>query len=346
MDDSSYPLVSIVLLNYNGRRFLDLWSSLFSLDYPRYEIIFVDNGSSDGSETKFVELSKRHPRQTVKMIKLKKNCGYSRANNLGVKEAQGELVVLLSNDIKVPKDWLKNGVEVFKTDELVGVAQSILYLLDSPSELDRTGNYIDVLGLNHPLSYADKEVKEVFYSEGAVMFIRRKVIDETSGMFDEKYFMLYEDIDFCWRARLMGYKVVVMPLSQAYHKCGGTVPGVLMKVDPQYVFTNTRNRLNTLFKNYSIGNAIKFVPLSTMVEAIKGIWLMVDNKERESLACFSGIVSFVREIPRTMKKRASIQEKRRLNGDKEIMRYMTPISEAMRDTIRNVQKLHNTWKMQ
>jgi GT2 family glycosyltransferase len=346
MIEKQYPLVSIVLLNYNGRRFLDLWSSLFSLDYPRYEIIFVDNGSTDGSETEFLKLSKRHPKQIVRVIKLDKNCGYSRANNLGVKRARGELVVLLSNDIKVTKDWLRNGVEVFKADELIGVAQSILYLLDSPSQLDRTGNYIDVLGLNHPFSYTDKEVKEVFYSEGAVMFIRRKVIDETLGMFDEKYFMLYEDIDFCWRARLMGYKIVVMPLSQAYHKCGGTVPGILMKEDPQYIFTNTRNRLNTLLKNYSTGNVIKFVPLSTVVEAIKGIWLMFSNKETESLACFRGIVSFLRGIPCTMKKRASIQEKRRLNDDREITRHMTPMSEAIKDTIRNFQKLHNAWKMQ
>jgi GT2 family glycosyltransferase len=278
------------------------------------------------------------------MIRLPENCGYSMANNLGVKEAQGDLIVLLSNDIKVTKNWLKNAAEVFQSNELLGVAQSIMYLLDFPSLLDKTGNYIDVLGFNHPFSFSGKDLKEVFYSEGAVMFIRRKVIDETSGLFDENYFMLFEDVDFCWRARLMGYKVAVIPTSKAYHKRGGTVPGTLMKVDPRYVFTNTRNRLNTLFKNYSIGNVIKFVPLSIVVEITKGIWLMSNGKKREGLACLSAILSFLSGIQDAARKRAYVQGKRTTKNDKEIMQFMTPLSEAVRDAISNVQKLHNGWK--
>jgi GT2 family glycosyltransferase len=332
--------VSIVLLNYNGRKFVELWDSLFSLDYSSYEIIFIDNGSHDGSGTEFIKLAKQHPNQMVKMLKLTQNCGYSMANNLGVEKAEGELIVLLSNDIKVTKDWLKNAVSVFESDERIGIAQSALYLLDFPSQLDRTGNYVDVFGFNHSSSLSDNAIGEVFYSEGAAMFIRREVINETSGLFDEKYFMLYEDVDFCWRARLMGYKVVVMPTSKAYHKCGGTVPGTLMKTDPQYVFTNTRNRLNTLVKNYSIGNCMKFVPLSAVLETIKGIWLMSDGKEASGLAVFSGIFSFLSGIHDTIKKRARVQGKRRLKNDREIMRLMTPLNEAIRNTIRNVRRLH------
>jgi GT2 family glycosyltransferase len=345
VDNSNYPLVSIVLLNFNGRRFLDLWNSLFSLDYPRFEIIFVDNGSSDDSLTEFGKLASRHPSHTVKIIRLPENCGYSRANNLGVEQARGEIIVLLSNDIKVTEGWLKNAVDVLESNQLIGVAQSILYLLDSPSELDRTGNYIDVLGFNHPF-VSGKALEEVFYSEGAVMFIRRKVINETLGLFDEGYFMLYEDVDFCWRTRLMGYKVVIMPTSEAYHKCGGTVPGVLMKTDPRYVFTNTRNRLNTLFKNYSISNVIRFVPLSIGVEVTKGIWLMLNGKKAEGMACFAGIFSVFSGLSKTMKKRALVQGRRKLTSDSEIMRSMTSLNEAIRDTIHSVQRLHSEWKMQ
>jgi len=341
-----HPSVSIVLLNYNGRKFASYWQHLFSLDYPKpkYEIIFIDNGSNDGSEDLFAEMASQSPEISVTMVKLKRNCGYSKANNIGAEKAKGDYMVLLSNDIRVSRDWLKNAIATMESDKRIGVAQSILYMADFPSQLDRTGNYVDALGFNHPFSLTGRDIEEVFYSEGAVMFIRRKLVDEALGLFDETYFMLYEDVDFCWRARLMGYKVVVMQTSKAYHKCGGTVPGTLMKTDPQYVFTNTRNRLNTLLKNYSAGNAIEFVPFSTMIEITKGIWLMFNGKKRQSLACFSGILSFLSGIPVTMKKRACVQEKRTLRNDKEITRFMTPLREAIGNVIGSVHALHNDWR--
>jgi len=348
MTTLEYPSVSIVLLNYNGRKFAGYWQDLFSLDYPkpRYEIIFVDNGSSDRSEDLFAEMASKSPDVSIQMVKLESNRGYSKANNIGAKKAKGDYIVLLSNDIRVSREWLKNAIAVMESDKRIGVAQSILYMLDFPSQLDRTGNYVDVLGFNHPFSLTGRDIEEVFYSEGAVMFIRRKLVDDALGLFDEEYFMLYEDVDFCWRARLMGYKIVVMQTSRAYHKCGGTVPGTLMKTDPQYVFTNTRNRLNTLLKNYSASNAIEYVPLSTLIEITKGIWLMFNGKKRQSLACFSGILSFLSGMPATIKKRAHVQEKRRLRNDKEIVRFMTPLREAVRNTIGNVHELHNEWKKQ
>lgn len=341
MNSGNYPLVSIVFLNFNGQRFVNQWRPLFSLDYPNYEIIFVDNGSQDGSEIAFAKIANEHSHVKVKMLKLRQNCGYSKANNCGVKEANGEYLVLLSNDIKVTPGWLKNAIEVLKSDERIGVAQSMMYELDNPAKQDQMGNYIDVFGMNHPYSFFNKG-NEVFYCEGAVMFIRRKAMDEACGLFDGKYFMFYEDIDFCWRVRLMGYRAVVIPKSIVYHKRGGTVSGTLMKTEPIYVYANTKNRLNTLFRNYSRGNVIRFVPLSTAIEILKGLLLMFNGRPQASLACFRGIFAFVSDIPDAAKKRSAVQTKRKIS-DTEIQKYMIPTREAFKDIIGNVEKLQNEW---
>jgi hypothetical protein len=142
----------------------------------------------------------------------------------------------------------------------------------------------------------------------------------------------------------MGYKVVVIPTSIVYHKRGGTVSGTLMKIDPMYVFTSTKNRLNTLLKNYSIGNVIKFVPLSIIIEIFKGFLLMLNGKVQSGLASFRGVCAFVFRIHETMKKRAIVQKKRKITDDKEIQKFMTPLGEALRDIINNVKKLRNEWK--
>jgi GT2 family glycosyltransferase len=343
MIEKQYPLVSVVFLNFNGQKYADQWSSLFMQDYPDYEIIFVDNGSRDGSETTFEKVAYDHPHIKVRMLKLDMNCGYSKANNLGADKARGKYVVLLSNDIKVTKDWLKNAITELESNDRIGVAQSVMFKLDDPSKFDPMGNYIDAFGLNHPFLFTKEPVKDVFYCEGAVMFIRRKALKESLGLFDDSYFMFYEDVDFCWRIHLMGYRTVVLQKSAVYHKRGGTVSGTLMKVDPKYVFTNTRNRLNTLLKNYSTGNMVRFIPISIAIEMLKGFSLILNKKSSAGLACFKGILSFLSGIHHTMKKRTLVQNKRKVKDD-EILKLMVPLSDALRDVIRNAIGLRREWK--
>lgn len=346
MTETEYPFVSIILLNYNGRRFSKYWKSIFYQDYPksRYEIVFVDNGSCDGSEVDFVGQSRESKEIKTRIIKLEKNCGYSRANNLGVAEAKGDYVILLSNDIRVSINWLRKAIEALELDKDVAVAQSMMYKLDNASEADEMGNYIDVFGLNHSFPFS-REVKEVSYCEGAVMIIRRRVIEEVGGLFDERYFMFYEDVDFCWRARLMGYKVVVVPDSVVYHKRGGTVSGIIMKTDPKYVYCNTRNRLSTLFKNYSAINVIKFVPLAVALEAAIGTALIFSGLTGAAIACYRGIGIFLLELRRDAIKRAVVQQRRKVD-DSFILQSMIPAKDALRHLLSIAGSVRNEWTRQ
>lgn len=344
MTDRDYPSVSIVLLNYNGLKFTEFWRALFLLDYPRqkYEIVFVDNGSTDGSESRFARMANQSPDVNTSVVKLNRNCGYSRANNIGASKAKMNYIVLLSNDILVSRDWLKKAMNTMESDKRIGVAQSMMYTLEDQPKPDKMGNYIDVFGLNYPFSFTN-ENKEVFYSEGAVMFIRRNVLLLTDGLFDETYFMFYEDVDFCWRARLMGFKVVVLRDSVVCHKRGGTVSGTLMKLDKLYVFTNTRNRLRTLLKNYSTKNAVMFIPGTITIEVMKASFLIANRKVQAGLSCFRGILSFFFGLRDTMKRRAVVQGRRRAS-DEEIMKLMVPTGAVLRHSFKNVRKLQNEWK--
>lgn len=338
MNGEKYPLVSIILLNYNGERFSKLWRSIFEINnYPNYEIIFIDNGSRDGSLELFVNLSKNYKRVKTKIIRLENNIGYSKANNLGVTHTRGKYVVLLSNDIEVDNDWLINMIKVFENDESIAVAQSAMYSLYDKNQRDYQCNHIDAFGFCHPPRLSN-DVEEVFYSEGAVMFIRKSVIDKVGGLFDEDYFMFDEDIDFCWRVRLRGYKVCVVPSSKVYHARGGTVQGVFMKTDPFYVFLIARNKLATFFKNLELKNLIKyFLPL-VMAASLKGIWLIYKGRKNAGVGCFKGILAFLRELPRNYHKRKIVRAMS-VVSDKEVLKYMYPLHLAIADVLRVLKKL-------
>ncbi|MEM3335894.1 MAG: glycosyltransferase family 2 protein [Candidatus Aenigmatarchaeota archaeon] len=326
------PLVSIILLNYNGSRFSSLWKSLFSIDYPNYEIIFVDNGSKDMSHKLFRNIACKHPNIKSKIIRLKENVGYSKANNIGVKKASGDYIVLLSNDIEVDKYWLKNAIEFLEKNEDVAVAQSLMFNINDRKKVDAMSNYIDRVGFNYSNSedYKNRNKPfEVFYAEGAVMLIKKKILKEVGGLFDEEYFMLFEDVDFCWRVHLSGYKVFVIPSSRVYHVRGGTVSGTTIKLNPHYVLTNTRNRLTTLFKNYGAKNLIKYLPISLGLELLKGLWLIRIGKIKSGIAAFCGIFSFFLKIPRAYKKRR-VAQSLRIVSDDEIIKEFIPIRESVR----------------
>lgn len=306
-DTMGTKTVSIILLNYNGEKYIDSCSpSLFKIDYPNYEIIFIDNGSTDNSLEKFKKISERFPFIEVKIIRLEKNVGYSRANNIGIEYTSGDYIVLLSNDIEVDKMWLSNMVLELESNKNIGLAQSMMYSLFDKNKPDKMGNYIDVLGFNYGFKPSEM-IKDVFYSEGAVMFIRRNILNETKGLFDEDFFMFYEDIDFSWRVRSRGYKNVVVPSSKVYHARGGTVKGIIMKTQPLYVFHNTKNRLMTLYKNYDMINILRYMPITIFLELLKATYLLYNGNKDAGLSCFNAIAYFIKNISSIHKKRKAVQ---------------------------------------
>ena len=299
---------SIIVLNYNGKRYIkDCLDSVLKQSYPNYEIIVVDNNSSDNSISIIEKYSK------AKLIKNKENFGFSKGNNIGIKSANGDYIILLNMDTVVNRDWLKELIKIAETENNIGICQSKILLFDDRSRINTTGNIIHYLGFGYCGECGKKDyqmdVREITYASGASMLIKKHILDKI-GYFDESLFMYQEDLDFGWRARLFGYKIVLAPKSIVYHK---------YKVDKNKnkMYYAERNRLIVLLKNYSFKSLLLISPALILNEV--GIFFyfikeMIPHKKINSY------FSILMNSSRIMKDRRYIQ-KNRIVSDKELFKH-------------------------
>src|SRR3989344_7353611 len=203
------PLVSIIIVNWNGGEVLrDCLRSLGKIKYPKWELILVDNGSTDGSEMLVLNLKLKA--ESLKLIRNKINVGFAKANNRGCKKISGKYVLLLNNDTKVTPKFLTTLVDRMENDPTIGVVQPKIKLMDKPGYLDNAGSFFTRIGFLQHWGFLRKdtrefdEEREIFSAKGACMLIRRKVV-ENVGLFDEEFFSHFEESDFCWRVWLSGF---------------------------------------------------------------------------------------------------------------------------------------------
>jgi len=223
---TEHPLVSVILVNYNG--LADLRSSLpalLSQSYPRFEVIVVDNDSADGS----VEaLRKEFPE--VAVIEANRNLGFGAGNNLGIRNASGEYVVFTNYDVDFDVNWLSELVRAAETDERVGIVAPKIMMFDQRDLVQTCGLTFQYTGhafsrgyLKPSTAYADPEV--IGCATGCCFLIKRRVLDQV-GAFDPDFHAFsstffhssLEDVDLCWRAQLAGYWVLFEPKALMYHK--------------------------------------------------------------------------------------------------------------------------------
>ena len=217
------PLASVIIVNYNGKAFLrDCFNSLYNLDYPKnkLEIIMVDNGSSDGS---LDYVKKQFP--TVKIIINNEN-NYAKANNLGIKAAQGRYIGLINNDIKVDKEWLVELVKTIEADDKIGaVGSKILFMdgtLQSVGHHEYPGFYWGDIGFREEDKRQYDSKQEVVSICGCSVLYRKECLGQV-GYLDEDFNMFMEDVDMGIRCRKKGWKSVTCPGSIIYHKSHGTI---------------------------------------------------------------------------------------------------------------------------
>jgi len=256
-DFFNYPSVSIITVNLNGKKYLkDLFKSLYSLNYPqeKLEIILVDNNSTDGS-VEYVKNS--YPE--VKIIKNNYNTGFAVANNLGARQAKGQYLAFLNNDMKVDCNWLIELIKPIYGDKEVICAGSKVLSIDGKN-LDFAGSMINFEGKGFQIDYGLDIKKDTHhqycfipFANGGSMLVKKDVFLESGG-FDEDFFAYYEDVDFGWRLWVLGYRVVFAPKSIAYHFHHGTSN---IFSDDKLRFLKERNALYSVFKNYDDENLAK-----------------------------------------------------------------------------------------
>ena len=199
----SKPLVSIIIVNYNGLELLKkCLMSLSKIQFTNYEVILVDNNSSDNSVN---YVTKNFPQ--IILVKLDENKGFAEPNNIGTKIAKGDYFLFLNNDTIVEPNFVSELVKTALKDSKIGILQSLL--LKPGGEIDSSGDFIDETGIVFNSKKPISNDREIFSARGACMMVQRSLFEKLGG-FDEKFYFSFEDVDLGWRERIFGYKIVVI----------------------------------------------------------------------------------------------------------------------------------------
>lgn len=321
------PLVSILIVNFNGLRFLKTcFDSLRECTYPNLEIIFIDNASTDGSAD-FV--NKNYP--DVKILRNKENYMFARGNNEGMKIASGKYICLLNNDVEVDPGFIEPVIEILEEKPEIGACQSKLLEMQNRSHLEYTGacgGYIDWFGYTflrgrimnetEPDEGQYDESLPLFWASGACMFLRKDALDQYE-ILDEDFQLHMEEIDLCWRLRLDGWLIYSIPASMVWHYGGGT----LSHENPAKVYYNFRNNIFMLAKNLSTLNLIIRLPLRYVLDFVAFVRSLIVFQFSMAMAILKAYGWLLVHIGLIWKKRRQVQDQRQAS-DRDVLSLMYP----------------------
>jgi GT2 family glycosyltransferase len=217
------PRVSIVVLNWNSFQVtLDCLLSLRKADYRNFEVVLVDNGSTDSSSEQLVESIPE-----IRLIKNGTNLGFAAGCNVGMRDALGrgaDYVLLLNNDTVVAPDFLTQLVQVAESDPTIGVLNPKIYFFDPPDRLNYAGGahkrwrlYPITIGYRQKDRGQFDQMREMSFLSGCAMLIKAEVLRQV-GVFEEVYFHFYEDVEWSLRATKAGFKGMYVPKAVIWHK--------------------------------------------------------------------------------------------------------------------------------
>ena len=252
--------VSIIILNWNGKNnTLECLESVKEIDYSNFEVIVVDNGSTDGSPT---EIRRQYPEITV--LETGKNLGYAEGNNVGIRYAiaqRADFVFLLNNDAIVDSQILNSFLEATQLYPDAGIFGGKVYDYGEPNKIQFAGAIWDEKTC-YFLHMGEGEIddgktfesyREVDFAIGCVLFFRKELIEKV-GYLEPKFFLNYEETDWCFRSRRSGYKCIFVPKAKVWHKGAASFAGQL---SPLYVYFMTRNELLWAERNLKFKHRVR-----------------------------------------------------------------------------------------
>ncbi len=317
--------VAVVILNWNGKSFLEQFLPSVVQHSSVAHIVVADNNSSDDSIT---FLKTNFP--TVEVIQLDKNYGFAGGYNKTLKQLNYEYSVLLNSDVEVTENWIEPIIQLLDNDQSIAACQPKVKDYNNKSHFEyagAAGGFIDKLG--YPFCRGRifesieedtgqyNDVLEVFWASGAAMFIRTKEYLKIGGL-DEFFFAHMEEIDLCWRLKNQGHKIMVCPQSTIYHLGGGT----LNKEKAQKTFLNFRNSLLMLHKNLPQKRRFGIIFKRLFLDGIAGTKFLLSGKPNHTIAIIRSHFSFYGSIAQNRLKR-TLPQNQNLNGliNKSIVYY-------------------------
>jgi GT2 family glycosyltransferase len=332
------PLVSILLVNWNGKAFLgDCLTSLTYQTYRNFEIFVIDNDSTDGS-VEYIE--KNFP--SVRAIRNAQNEGFARACNKGIIRSRGDYVSVISSDMVFDPHWLEELIKPLQRHNIAATTAKTLFF-DDTDRINYAGGAVNFLGFAYPKHFkASKDIdldhETTQYVAGGLSCFKREVLDEV-GLFDEDFFMYLEDVDLSFRMRAAGHELILTPKAIVYHKAD-------FKKMKEKFYHIEKNRLRFLIKNYSLKTLLLIAPAFFLTEIGVLLYSLFGGWFHKKISSYLDILM---SLPKLMRKRRQSQQIKR-SKDRQIMEGFVgaiiyeEIANPLLDNILNP-ALNLYWKM-
>jgi GT2 family glycosyltransferase len=297
--------VAVVILNYNGRKYLETFLPSVIEHSVGYEIIVADNASTDDSVS---FLKNTYP--TIKILQNTTNQGFAEGYNTALKQISAEYYILLNSDVEVTYNWIQPIIDLMDSNKSTAACQPKIKSFNEKTHFEyagAAGGYIDWLG--YPFcrgrvfdAYEEdlgqyNDTKEIFWATGACMFVRADTFHQIGG-FDANFFAHMEEIDLCWRMKNAGNKIYYCSDSSVFHVGGGT----LHKSNPRKTFLNYRNGLAMLYKNLPTNQIFFTILLRLILDGISGIKLLLGGSFSDFFAIIKAHFAFYAMIPKLKRK--------------------------------------------
>lgn len=264
------PAVAIVILNYNGRNYLQQFlPSVVATSYSNKKIIVADNASSDDS----INYLQTHFKD-IEIIALEKNYGFAGGYNEALKQVTSDYYILLNSDVEVAANWVEDMITLMESNKQIAACQPKILSYNDRVKFEHAGaagGWVDALGYMFARgrvfdicefdSGQYNDAAKIFWATGAALCIRAETFYEAGG-FDAYLFAHMEEIDLCWRLQRKGYVIYCCPSSVVYHVGGGT----LQKTNSRKTYLNFRNNFIILLKNLPFGEVVWKIPLRVLMD--------------------------------------------------------------------------------
>ncbi len=302
--------LAIVILNWNGRKYLEKFLPSLMRFLPDYaEIVVADNASSDDSVS---FLKAQYP--SIRILEHTENEGFAKGYNHALQNVEAQYYCLLNSDIEVTEHWIEPIIEQMDENEKIAAVQPKLlsyYKRDEFEYAGAAGGFVDKYGypfcrgrvfsnVEKDHSQYDSEM-DIFWATGAAMFVRSDVY-HTMGGLDADFFAHMEEIDFCWRIKNAGYKIKMNPNSVVYHIGGGTLP----KNNSFKTYLNFRNNLFLLLKNLPEERLRKTFIVKFFLDQIAAVFFLLQGHFKDFTAVYKAMRDFYKQYDYCKAKRNTL----------------------------------------
>lgn len=308
---------AVVILNWNGKGFLEKFLPSVSQNSKGADLWVIDNASTDDSVA-FIKSD--YP--SIKIVENEANGGFAKGYNDGLKHIEADIYVLLNSDVEVTKNWLNPILDLMKADPSIAACQPKVKAFHNKNIFEHAGaaggfmdkhGYTFCRGRIFNQTEDDRgqynDSREIFWATGACMFIRSEDYHRQAGL-DEDFFAHMEEIDLCWRLKNEGRKIWYCSESTVYHVGGGT----LTYASPKKTFLNFRNNLFTIAKNYRAGNLFIKIWWRLCLDGIAAIKFLFAFQFSHIFAVAKAHITFYLKLGSMLRKRKELGKNLNINN--------------------------------